>query len=167
MPYANTPLVRNKGRRYAAQQLALPKHPPSATVSSSLPRLFAQGARIVPVQGQGNCLFAALADQENGRQQDHKEVRAKIFHYIEAHPKVFAPFIIGCNVSEYVKQYSVQGAWGGGIELRAAALMYGVNVVVHRPDGPDIVIRGDLPPPARTFHVVYNGRHYDSLRFDR
>ena len=120
---------------------------------------------IKDMEGDGNCLFRAVADQVYGRQQLHRLIRQKCMDYLEANQAYFQAFVSEENFGEYVQRKRQEGVWGDDVELQAISEIY------NRP----IEIYAYAAEPMRTFHeqkealllpirLSYFGQnHYDSI----
>lgn len=51
------------------------------------------GLRICEITGDGNCLFRSIADQLDGHDGQHTELRAAAVAYMRANEDIFAPFV--------------------------------------------------------------------------
>lgn len=51
------------------------------------------GLALRQVEGDGNCLFRALGDQEDGEQEGHARHRAEVVQYMRDHRDDFEPFV--------------------------------------------------------------------------
>lgn len=143
------------------------------------------GAKIVRMEGDGNCLFRALGDQIDGNPDNHGQIRQDVCKYISEHPDLFLDAMVPdsdeppdedplkklkARVSQMSSTSDEDGPMHGDfLEVGAAARLYGVNMIVYYNDGRVYKVRDDVPsPPARTFHLAYCGNghngHFDSVR---
>lgn len=137
---------------------------------------------IFKIEGDGNCLFRAIAHQINELfylTLDHKAVRQDLARYVEENqddPEMKAAISSNFPNSDqpyHTMQYSTYIAnqyfdktWGGTDILLAAANFYIVNVIVHRPNGTSLIIKPQEHEEAvGTINLLYNGYHYDSIIF--
>jgi hypothetical protein len=83
------------------------------------------------IDPDGNCLFAAIADQLSDQLSldignGHSEVRTIVCDYISDHKDHFSKFIVtGESFEGYIRRMKKNGQWGGNPELVAAARNYG------------------------------------------
>jgi hypothetical protein len=76
--------------------------------------------RVVPVNGDGNCLFRAVAHQIYGNEELHSVVRSFCMDYMEADADFFAQFVEGGHDSfvYYVAAKRMNGCWGDDPEIQ-------------------------------------------------
>jgi len=84
---------------------------------------------VVPTDGNGNCMFLALAEQlEIHGPESAQQVRHDIIAYLKEHPEIVehVDFTVEGNKSfdEYVTNMSKEGTWGDGIVLETAVKLY-------------------------------------------
>jgi OTU domain-containing protein 3 len=91
----------------------------------------ALGLKLRDVQGDGNCLFRAFADQLDGDQARHDYYRQLAVDYMHANPDDFAPFVDG-DFAAYCKRMRKDAEWGGNVELQALSQTCMVNVTIHQ-----------------------------------
>ena len=135
------------------------------------------GLSVREVEGDGNCMFRAIADQLDGSGATHGAWRRRVCRQMAAVPDDFAPFVVvedgdeeeDSSFDAYLARMRSPGEWGGHLELRALVDAAHVSVVVHNFGAPRYVLhldckRGDTRPP-RVVHLAYvSGSHYDSVR---
>lgn len=82
-------------------------------------------------QGDGNCLFRALARSLYGTPRAHRAVRTAIAHWLAlAPPQLYEAFLAAPPVV-YAAKLARLGEWGGEVELQAAADVYGCEITVY------------------------------------
>lgn len=128
--------------------------------------LSVKGLNIVPVDGDGNCLFRSVSHQLYADESFHQIIRETTMRYINLEREYFSQFIIGGNekIDEYILQMSKNGAWGDDIEIQAMSEIYNkaFNIFVYS------------NAPIRTFHedngegkpirlAYHGGCHYNSI----
>jgi hypothetical protein len=130
------------------------------------------GLKIVPIAGDGNCLFRALAHQLFGSDARHIEVRRACVAEMERDPDSYRPFLSDSEGVEsradffkYLEDMRLPRRWGGHTELVAASRAYNVNVVVHRLGQP---VRKEAAPlsgkASRDIQLSYHdANHYASV----
>ncbi|KAI8904130.1 hypothetical protein EDD86DRAFT_92560 [Gorgonomyces haynaldii] len=116
------------------------------------------GLEIVPVEGDGNCLFRSLSHQLYGTERQHLEIRKQIVQFLLENKQEYEPFI--GNVSQYCKKMSKSGVYGTNVELAVASRVYGISIFVHQEE--TLYRLGE----GKRIDVVYDAalEHYDSTR---
>ena len=91
-----------------------------------LSTLYSGGMRLVPMGGDGNCLFRSIAHQVYGDEGQHAVVRAAVADYMEAEAEWFAAFVVGDEeeFAAYVAGVRQLGTWGDDPEIQAACEIY-------------------------------------------
>ena len=100
--------------------------------------------KIKEIEGDGNCLYRALADQIYGEDSNYEILKAKCMDYLELEKEFFSQFIEGGKekFDEYINMKRMKGVWGDDIEIQAASEIY------NRP----IEIYSHSKEPLKTFH---------------
>ena len=125
---------------------------------------------VVPVPGDGNCLFSALALHEDG---DEAALRTEVADFLEDHALEQGEFAEAwLEEADYLRG-DKEDHWGGDTAITAYSLMRGKQIIVHtKPTGNGEVQVEDkthqavslVNGAAPVIHVLYNGRnHYDGL----
>ncbi|KAI8799506.1 hypothetical protein BJ742DRAFT_845581, partial [Cladochytrium replicatum] len=126
------------------------------------------GLKCKEIAGDGNCLFRSLADQVNGSDRTHFELRQNIVKYISENRHDYEPFITDETFEKYCNRMKKDSVFGGNVELVAFARMQKMNVVVHQANTPMWIIQGaDALSEEGCVHVYYHGtdeEHYSSVR---
>lgn len=122
--------------------------------------------KIVPMNGDGNCLFRSVSHQLYGDDSYHLLIRETSMRYISLERDYFSQFMIGGleKFDDYLTQMSRSGAWGDDIEIQAMSEIYNkaFNIFAYS------------SVPIRTFHedqgegqairLAYHGQcHYNSV----
>ena len=137
------------------------------------------GLTVVPVSGDGNCLFRSVAHQLYGDDSLHGLVREKCMDYMEARAPFFSLFVEGglANFHQYLHMKRQLSCWGDDPEIQALCEIYGRRAHIWAFD-PVLGARN-----LRTFHEhpaasarylhgtvmptmslsFYGGGHYDSI----
>ncbi|KAI5612270.1 OTU domain-containing protein 3 [Silurus asotus] len=129
-------------------------------------QLKALGLKLREVQGDGNCLFRALADQLEGHSQGHLRLRQETVRYMTSHRQDFEPFVED-NVpfTKHVSDLAEPGTFAGNDAIVAFARSQQVKVVIHQLNAPLWEINGSEKPLCQELHIAYRyGDHYDSVR---
>jgi hypothetical protein len=82
-----------------------------------------QGLTVVPVLGDGNCLFRAVAHQIYGDETYHDIVRAKCLDYMEAESEFFCQFVEGGKelFPLYLQAKRMDACWGDDPEIEVGS----------------------------------------------
>lgn len=91
-----------------------------------------QGLTVVPVLGDGNCLFRAVAHQIYGDESYHAIVRAKCLDYMEVESDFFSQFVEGGKdmFPLYLQAKRTDACWGDDPEIEVSVGVSGVRPVV-------------------------------------
>jgi hypothetical protein len=131
------------------------------------------------VDGDGNCLFRALAQLVHGDVRRHAAVRAELCAHMAAHGAFYGALAAAHGAAElrdYLARMRTPGEWGGYMELVAAEELYDRPVEVSdreqwlttggRVATRGIHFHGELPPQpgVAPLALSYEGRnHYNAL----
>ncbi len=140
---------------------------------------------IVQIAADGNCLYAAVADQIKARNvalagggaASVASMRGTAADFMLAHADDYAPFLDlpdGCADANaalqlYCDRLRSSNEWGGQLELRALAAALRCVIVVHTAGAAPLRM-GDDVADAPELHVAYHkkllslGEHYNSVR---
>ncbi|CAI5511250.1 unnamed protein product, partial [Closterium sp. Naga37s-1] len=83
-------------------------------------RLAVYGLRELPMVGDGNCQFRALADQLFRNANRHAAVRQAVVQQMRAHSERYSPYVPD-SFPRYLRHMARNGEWGDHITLQAAA----------------------------------------------
>lgn len=157
------------------QQPIVPRRVVRASESrdSLLAHLKVHNLEPVPMPGDGNCQFRAIAAYYTGT--NHLKVRQDIVEYIwKNRDKFEADIVLGLgypSVVEYCRQMLQPGTWGDATTLSAFCMLRNVNIVVFSdrgmsqlyPDRPE-----DLTNPhyieRRRLGLIRFNDHYEATR---
>lgn len=90
-----------------------------------------RGFYLRDVYQDGNCLYSSLCLATGMNANQHAFMRKLIFDYIRKHAPMFKAFMPE-GVEEYCAKHSKNTAWGGEIEIMAAANMLKATIMVQR-----------------------------------
>ena len=128
------------------------------------------GVEVVEVEGDGNCLFRAVAEQLHGREHQHELYRHLPVEYIRENESHFSPFLDEDETfPEYVESMTESGTWGGHFELLALSRRLRVHFLICYLDRPPFLM-AEEPEPNLVIHLFHHLPHYDhysSLRLSR
>ena len=70
--------------------------------------------KVVEVDGDGNCLFRAIADQIEGDEEKHEAFRADCVEYIENNKEHYKMFLDDDteDIDEYLNNMRTNTTWG-------------------------------------------------------
>lgn len=142
--------------------------------SRYLAALSRQGLSVVPVDGDGNCLFRSVAHQLYGNDGYHLLVREKCIDYMQANANFYSQFVVGGTETFhlYLAAKRRSGVWGDDPEIQAICELYNLPAQIWAFD------RHSGARKLRTFHEnsqveghttsfirlsYYGGGHYDSV----
>lgn len=141
--------------------------------SHYLGALEAHSLRVVPVDGDGNCLFRSVAHQIYGDASLHSIVREKCMDYMESEANFYSQFIEGGMdfFHQYLSAKRLNGCWGDDPEIQAMCELYSRPAEIWAYDHTTGARK------LRTFHEAmiaprrvrpmrlsfYGGGHYDSI----
>lgn len=103
------------------------------------------GRTIVEIAGDGNCQFAAIADQLMRKRGTTMvltawDVRQAIASFIEENGNYFKDFLNG-ELHQYISEIRKNGVWGDNYTLKAAADLYKCSIkVISSIENNDVVI---------------------------
>ena len=91
----------------------------SSQYSNYVNALNSQHLTVVPVSGDGNCLFRAVAHQVYGDERFHMLVRAKCVDYMEVEAEFFSQFVVGGRdmFPLYLQAKRGDACWGDDPEI--------------------------------------------------
>eukprot|EP01111_Echinosteliopsis_oligospora_P018832 TRINITY_DN8853_c0_g1_i1.p1 TRINITY_DN8853_c0_g1~~TRINITY_DN8853_c0_g1_i1.p1 ORF type:complete len:311 (-),score=88.36 TRINITY_DN8853_c0_g1_i1:47-979(-) len=135
------------------------------------------------IQADGNCLYAAIADQIRllhlPGPSTSKELREEAAKYMLSHPSSFIPFLDSdsaqiSDLKEYCKELTTTSKWGGQLEITALSHSLRTPIIIHSADTPDIQTgeeysSTDSTTPSSSLHLSYHkhayalGAHYNSV----
>ena len=140
---------------------------PAATLmDQTLARL---GLQRVPVPGDGDCQFHALASVLGLPPTSHRLLRKEAVDFIWRRPELFVEALdgLGETLEGYCARMGQQGEWGDNTTLAAIALCRGITVCVIHPHGQMTVVGEDGDGAAARYqcHVCFFPEvHYDATR---
>ena len=124
-----------------------------------------QVLRVVKVDGDGDCLFHALAFVDG---HDGGALRIEMAEFLEEHAHEQAGFH-----EEWLQEAAKLrcNRWGGHTVIIAYSVMKNTKVMVHTKEGQGGAVKMEEmshaavqgKDDARVVHILYNGTHYDAL----
>lgn len=129
------------------------------------------GLHVRKMEGDGNCLFRAFADQVGGDFEEHQKYRDECCTLMLENAEEFELFHADEDDQEsesfrdYVQRMRHAGRWGSQLELMALCRRYSVNAIVHQSGLPAYEM-DFAPREARCIQLSYHdGEHFNSIRF--
>ena len=120
---------------------------------------------VLPIPGDGNCLFHALASFFQSSKIDHALIRRMLVHYIYQHGAQFKVDIEAGgyrDIDQYCAHMGQNGTWGDGVCVQAFGMLFKVNVwICYGKDGdPSQIVHFDGRPHIG---LLLQGQHYDRI----
>jgi len=101
-----------------------------------------KGLYLRDVEGDGNCLFRAIADQLDGDEAAHEKYRIQAIDYLIKKKDYFAMFLQDDeDIDKYIKNMIEDGTWGGDFEMVALSHVLGVKFCIHTLDQPPFIVK--------------------------
>ncbi|KAE9554775.1 hypothetical protein FO519_002036 [Halicephalobus sp. NKZ332] len=136
---------------------------------------FAHGLRTVRsfeishVEGDGACMFRAVALQIYGDQEKHMDVRVQTIEFLIRNRDHFSQFIAE-DFNEYIERKRTVTTHGNHVELQAITELYGRPVEIYEYDTKPsitfhpITVDANLPGDLRPIRLSYHGAtHYNAI----
>lgn len=131
--------------------------------------------RVIPIRGDGNCLFRSISYIVFGGQERHREIRLCVVDRIVQNWSRYKDFIIGdtsygyhmVNANDYRKLMSSDGEYAGHVELHAVSELFPEYTFrVHRDNYPRTY---DYGRGRQIKHLLFSGYsdagHYSVLEY--
>lgn len=89
-----------------------------------------QRMQLVPIPGDGNCLFRSVAHQVYGDHELHWIVRQKCMDYMEAEADFFSQFVEGGidTFPHYIREKRKLACWGDDPEIQVLSLLKSISI---------------------------------------
>ena len=153
---------------------------PAAKRVASSQRALPEGAKVVHIDKDGNCMFASLARGINDLNPDasHKltaaEVRAKIAvhlrkneaNYIKSWDQEMPDRTKAESWKKYIEAVETDKVWGGLTELRAACRVWDIRCIVFPTSECIEPFHLHGQAKKRVVALYFTGHHYDLLQGD-
>jgi len=95
-------------------------------------QLAAQQRKRIVIEGDGNCLFRALASTIYKTQDMHTKMRAMLVDFVANNKTQFQPFLT-TPLEDHIRHMRHERIWGTAIELMAAASLMQMPVYTYTP----------------------------------
>ena len=128
------------------------------------------GFEVIPISGDGNCFFSAVAHQLQQLPEDHrlstlanhKVLLQRAVHYVLIHLDEFKEYIEG-SLDVFIENISRDYAWADHVIIVALSKTLNVNIVVCRSDQEDPAIIKQAEADTTLYLAYEVGVHYNSL----
>ena len=119
--------------------------------------------KIVPIPGDGNCLFRALALAIKHGEEDHLAVREEVVHYLELHRAEFELYPDTADEwPTFIQRTRTPGYYAGEPCILGAAMLYRITILIHATALPTQRYVGGNDDVVE---LAYLGQsHYDLIR---
>jgi OTU domain-containing protein 5 len=126
-----------------------------------------RGLEIVPMAGDGNCLFRAVALQVYGDVEMHSDVRAQVCDFMERDVEHFGAFLDE-PLSDYINRKRRDGVHGNNPEIQAVSELFNRPVEVFTPDNgaeePLNIFQKEYATQDQAIRLSYHdGNHYNAV----
>eukprot|EP00602_Paraphysomonas_sp_CaronLab_P005141 CAMPEP_0185036112 /NCGR_PEP_ID=MMETSP1103-20130426/28577_1 /TAXON_ID=36769 /ORGANISM="Paraphysomonas bandaiensis, Strain Caron Lab Isolate" /LENGTH=453 /DNA_ID=CAMNT_0027573509 /DNA_START=410 /DNA_END=1771 /DNA_ORIENTATION=- len=128
-----------------------------------------RGLHVVEVDGDGNCLFRAVAHQIWLDEDRHLDLRKKVVDHMQKHAARYASFCAD-DFKEHLQHMRMPGVWGDDLEIRALEEITDRLIVIYSSHSPTIEPLNTNFDEARHMKGVkpiilsYHGKnHYNSV----
>lgn len=131
--------------------------------------------RVIPIRGDGNCLFRSVSFCIYGTQDHHREIRLRVVDRIVDHWNRYKDFIIGdrsygfnmYTANDYSRLMSTDGEYAGHVELHCVTELYPeYTFKIHRDTCPRTI---DYGRGRYVKHLLFTGYldagHYSVLEY--
>lgn len=128
-----------------------------------------RGLEVVPQEGDGNCLFRAVALQVYGDAGMHAQVRQQCLNFMARDPQHFGDFISGEPFDAYIARKRQDGVHGNHAEIQACSELFNRPVQVfeveERPNclQPMNIFHGDYKTADAPIRLTYYRNHYNAI----
>lgn len=131
--------------------------------------------RVIPIRGDGNCLFRSVSYSIYGTQDRHREIRLSVVERIVEHWHRYKDFIIGdrsygfhmYTAHDYRRLMSTDGEYAGHVELHCVSELYPqYTFKIHRDSCSKTI---DYGRGRNVKHLLFSGYldagHYSVLEY--
>lgn len=116
-------------------------YPPVARIESAeaifTSRLQAIGLHIIRVDGDGNCLFRAVAHQLYLDESRHIELRTRCVQHMKEHWERYKSFC-DSDFDAYLRSMEVSGTWGDNLEIYALEEVLDRFICIYSSEGKEV-----------------------------
>ncbi|KYN99694.1 putative OTU-like cysteine protease [Plasmodium gaboni] len=127
---------------------------------------FKKNFYIKSIRTDGNCLFRAVSDQLYNHEENYKEIRKKVVEHLLKNEELYKNFIeYDESYKSYIERISLDGTWGGQLELQAVGEIYKVNILIYQENGCILEIKNHSDDNKCIQLHYASSEHYNSVRF--
>ncbi|SCN45149.1 OTU-like cysteine protease, putative [Plasmodium malariae] len=125
---------------------------------------FKKNFYIKSIRTDGNCLFRAVSDQLYNYEENYKEIRKRVVEHLLKNEEKYKNFL---EYDESFKSYieSLDGTWGGQLELQAVGELFKVNILIYQENGCILEIKNHSDDNKCIQLHYASSEHYNSVRF--
>ncbi|CRG99176.1 OTU-like cysteine protease, putative [Plasmodium relictum] len=127
---------------------------------------FKKNFYIKSIRTDGNCLFRAVSDQLYNHEDNYKEIRKKVVDHLSKKEEEYKNFVeYDESYKSYIERISLDGTWGGQLELQAIGEIYNVNILIYQENGCILEIKNHSDEKKCIQLHYASSEHYNSVRF--
>ncbi|CAG9481719.1 unnamed protein product [Plasmodium vivax] len=127
---------------------------------------FKKNFYIKSIRTDGNCLFRAVSDQLYNSEDNYKEIRKLVVDHLLRNEEKYQHFIeYDESYKSYIERISLDGTWGGQLELQAVGELFTVNILIYQENGCILEIKNHSDDKKCIQLHYASSEHYNSVRF--
>ncbi|EUD66171.1 hypothetical protein C922_03366 [Plasmodium inui San Antonio 1] len=127
---------------------------------------FKKNFYIKSIRTDGNCLFRAVSDQLYNNDDNYKEIRKLVVEHLLRNEEKYQHFIeYDESYKSYIERISLDGTWGGQLELQAVGELFTVNILIYQENGCILEIKNHSDDKKCIQLHYASSEHYSSVRF--
>ncbi|GAB65525.1 OTU-like cysteine protease [Plasmodium cynomolgi strain B] len=127
---------------------------------------FKKNFYIKSIRTDGNCLFRAVSDQLYDNEDNYKEIRKLVVDHLLRNEEKYQHFIeYDESYKSYIQRISLDGTWGGQLELQAVGELFTVNILIYQENGCILEIKNHSDDKKCIQLHYASSEHYNSVRF--
>ncbi|CAA9987211.1 OTU-like cysteine protease, putative [Plasmodium knowlesi strain H] len=127
---------------------------------------FKKNFYIKSIRTDGNCLFRAVSDQLYNNEDNYKEIRRLVVDHLLRNEQKYQHFIeYDESYKSYIDRISLDGTWGGQLELQAVGELFNVNILIYQENECILEIKNHSDDEKCIQLHYASSEHYNSVRF--
>ncbi|SBS81652.1 OTU-like cysteine protease [Plasmodium ovale curtisi] len=127
---------------------------------------FKKNFYIKSIRTDGNCLFRAVSDQLYNYEDNYKEIRKRVVDHLLQNEDKYKNFLeYDESYKSYIDRISLDGTWGGQLELQAVGELFNVNILIYQENGCILEIKNHSDEKKCIQLHYASSEHYNSVRF--
>ncbi|ANQ07158.1 OTU-like cysteine protease [Plasmodium coatneyi] len=127
---------------------------------------FKKNFYIKSIRTDGNCLFRAVSDQLYNTEDNYKEIRKLVVDHLLRNEQKYQHFIeYDESYKSYIERISLDGTWGGQLELQAVGELFNVNILIYQENECILEIKNHSDEEKCIQLHYASSEHYNSVRF--